>query len=375
MKDYRLFDISDFVMDEDFIRWVNQRNKTDDDFWNNWLSQHPDKHIVVAEARRIVESIGTEERVIGEEERENEIRRLLSTIREQPYVSPIMEFQSHRNAAIVSKKWWYAAAAVFVGAIGFAIYFLQRQNTKPGQFAYSVITPSKHLIESVNTSEKTISLKLPDESVVELGAGSRIAYANNFDSSQTRDVYLLGEALFTVMKNPAHPFRVFANEIVTKVLGTSFTVRSFNHDSTIQVTVRTGKVSVYSQENTNNAETASPNQLGGIILTPNQELVYKKSNREFKKTLLQNPVVIAPDAVDQKIMLYDDAALDKVFGQLSKIYGVNIVYDSDLLKKCTITADLRTETFYRKLDLICKAIGAEYEIIDGQVVIQSNGCE
>ena len=134
-------------------------------------------------------------------------------------------------------------------------------------------------------------------------------------------------------------------------------------------------MSVYSQENTSHSETGTPNQLGGIILTVNQELVYKKSNREFNRGLLQNPVVITRDTVDLKIMLYDDAPLEKVFAQLSKIYGVNIVYDNDLLKKCTVTGALRSETFYRQLDLICKAIGADYEIIDGQVVIQSNGCE
>ena len=74
-------------------------------------------------------------------------------------------------------------------------------------------------------------------------------------------------------------------------------------------------------------------------------------------------------------MVYDDAPLEKVFAQLSKVYGVNIVYDNDVMKNCTVTADLGSETFYRKLDLICKAIGADYEIIDGQVVIQSKGCE
>ena len=88
---------------------------------------------------------------------------------------------------------------------------------------------------------------MPDESTVELAANSRIAYANNFDSAGTRDVYLSGEAFFKVTKNPCRPFRVFANEIVTKVLGTSFSVRSFEKDTVIQVTVRTGKVSVYSQ--------------------------------------------------------------------------------------------------------------------------------
>ena len=83
MKDYRLFDISDFVIDDDFIRWVIEGKKADDDFWNNWLSEHPDKHMVVAEARKILESLKTEELVISADERENEINRLLQTISEE----------------------------------------------------------------------------------------------------------------------------------------------------------------------------------------------------------------------------------------------------------------------------------------------------
>jgi len=372
MKDFKLFDIYDFLTDDDFIRWVQEAKKEDNEFWNSWLAQHPDKHLTIVEARRILQTLAPRKAAVDDLEKEMEVKKLLGTIGAQPADQPelpVLAISRH-------KKWWYAAAAVLFIALATTIsYFVLTRNATVGKFDYAYVTPSKQLIENVNTSGSSVKLVLPDESIVELGAGSRIAYANNFDSSQTRDVYLLGEATFTVTKNPAHPFRVFANEIVTKVLGTSFTVRSFTKDSIIQVIVRTGKVSVYSQENTSNAETGSPNQLGGIILTFNQELVYKKSNREFKKTLLQNPVVITRDTVDQKIMLYDDAPLEKVFAQLSKIYGINIVYDNDLLKKCTVTADLRSETFYRKLDLICKAIGADYEIIDGQVIIQSNGCD
>lgn len=371
MKEFRLFDIYDFLMDDDFIRWVEEGKEEDNEFWNNWLAQHPDKHLTIVEARRILQALAPNKAAASDWEKEMEVEKLLCTIGAQPVnkpESPVLPISRY-------KKWWYAAAVLFILLAASISCFILTRSATVGKFDYACVTPSKQLIENVNTSGKPVKLLLPDESIVELGAGSRIAYANNFDSTQTRDVYLLGEALFTVIKNPARPFRVFANEIVTKVLGTSFTVRSFNKDSIIQVTVRTGKVSVYSQDNTSNAETASPNQLGGIILTPNQELVYKKSNREFKKTLLQNPVVITPDMVDQKIMLYDDAPVEKVFAQLSRIYGVNIDYDKDLLKKCTVTADLRSETFYRKLDLICKAIGADYEIIDGQVVIQSSGCE
>ena len=122
---------------------------------------------------------------------------------------------------------------------------------------------------------------MPDQSSVELFPNSRIAYANDFDSTGTRDIYLSGQAFFTVTKNPSRPFRVFANEIVTKVLGTSFLVKSFDKDSTIKVTVKTGKVSVYSQSAIE--ETTIPNRLGGILLTPNQELVYQKEEKKFQK--------------------------------------------------------------------------------------------
>jgi hypothetical protein len=371
MKDFRLFDISDFVMDEDFIRWVNEKKKADNIFWENWLNQHPGKHMVVADARRILESIGTEQRVISETEKKQEIAKLMRTIRGSVNVQ---EPAVKGRVVSMSKKWWLAAASVLlIVTIGTITYFLLHSK-KSEKFEYAIVTPSKHLVENVNTSDQPITLTLPDGSTAELGKNSRISYANNFDNNDTRDIYLSGEAFFTVTKNPSRPFRVFANEIVTKVLGTSFKVRCFEKDSVIQVSVRTGKVSVYSQLTADSKETASPNQLGGIILTPNQELVYQKEKEKFLKTLLENPILIKPKIEGQN-MLYEEASLEKVFAQLSLGYGINIMYDNDLLKKCTVTADLRNETFYNKLELICKAIGASYEVIDGQVVIQSNGCD
>lgn len=368
MKDFRLFDISDFVMDVDFIRWVYENKKADNEFWKKWLEQNPGKYMAVAEARRILESISIEQNLVTEDEKQHEINRLIQTIS-----GPSQESPSTSRVISISKKWWYAAAIVLIVAAVTKLYFLipARQSEK---FSYSTVTTSKSLIENINTSAKAITLTLPDESIVELAANSRIAYANNFDSVDTRDVYLSGKAFFKVAKNPARPFRVFANEIVTKVLGTSFTVRSFESDTTVQVTVRTGKVSVYSQFAATVKETSS-NYSGGIILTPNQELIYQRSKQKFHKTLLENPEEVVADATHQKEMLYEEASIEKVFTQLSKIYGINIVYDNDLLKNCTVTADLRNEPFYKKLELICRAIGAQYEIIDGQVIIQSNGCE
>ncbi len=374
MKDYRLFDIADFAIDDDFIRWVIEGKKADEDFWNSWLSENPDKHMAVAEARKIVESVRTEELVIGGDEKENEINRLLLTINEK---NDTAEFtpahRSGRTVSISKRRWRYAAAAIVIGVVAIAGYKFQNKDKETEQYAYRAVTPSKGLVESVNTSTKTIRLTLPDESIVELAPDSRIGYPNDFDSNNTRDVYLSGEAFFKVTKDPARPFRVFANEIVTKVLGTNFSVRSFEKDTIIQVTVKTGKVSVYSQVN-ETKKSKSNSQPGGIILTPNQELVYKKSEQKFQKNLLASPAEVVP-VNDRDNMLFEEAPLEKVFNLLSKKYGINIVYDLELLRNCTVTADLRNEDFYRKLDLICKAIAASYEIIDGQIVIVTKGCK
>jgi len=366
MKDYRLFDITDFVLDEDFIRWVHAKQEEDELFWNDWLRRHPEKHLVIAEARRILESLKTTQELIPEEVVAQEVDRLLQTIRDQP--APALQRVRTRHT------WWYAAAAVILLAIAGIGYFSQGRRTSARQVSYAALTAHRQLVENVNTSGAPIRLTLPDSSSVELAPDSRIAYTAGFDSARTRDVYLSGQAFFNVARIPNRPFRVFANDIVTKVLGTSFCIRSFEHDTTIQVTVRTGKVSVYT--NTGRyagMENGAAGNPGEVILAPNQRLVYERAAQKFQKVLLENPLMIAPAETDRN-MVYEEAPLKKVFDAIAGAYDISIVYDEDLLQYCTVTADLRNEPFYRKLDLVCRAVGATYEVIEGQVVIQASRC-
>lgn len=372
MKDLRLYDIMDFVMDEDFIRWVQEGRPQDEAFWNNWLRSNPEKHLLIAEARRILESIRIEQKTFTPEEIDLEASKLLDAINGQNFE----EAPRHHVRRITRRQWMVAAVMTGLILLGIRYFpFGKAGHEKQQQFySYSTLTAQRALIEQVNTSDKPISITLADSSIVELSVNSRISYPRSFDSGTTRDVYLSGEAFFKVAKNPNLPFRVFSNELVTKVLGTSFKVRSFEKDSVIQVIVKTGKVSVYSQGGKAVEEKSTPDNSGGIILTPNQQLTYRKEGQQFQKVLLSKPSMIVPVAVDRN-MVYEDTRLEEVFDQISKAYGINIVYDMELLKNCTVTADLRNESFYDKLDLLCRAIGAGYEVIDGQVVIQSSGCQ
>ncbi|HTI11653.1 MAG TPA: FecR domain-containing protein [Puia sp.] len=361
----------DFIQDTNFIRWVREKKPADNEYWEGWLAQHPDKHSLIAEARRVLESIEIPQKIISPKEIQQETQRLLEAIGIEVSAAGTDDRPAPMTRG--ARKWWLAAAVLAPLAVGI-FYFSRRDHSTPQKFAYSSLVSSRHLIERVNNSEKTDTLLFPDGSLVRLSPNSRISYPAGFDTASVREVYLSGQAFFQVVKNPRHPFRVIAGEVVTKVLGTSFCVRSFEKDTTIQVVVRTGKVSVYSQAipgepvNLPSGHSVSSDSRGEIILTCNQRLVYKKTAQKFQKLLLESPTLVTPGMTDET-MVYEDTPLEEVFTRLSKAYGINIVYDSELIKKSTVTADLKGETFYHKLDLICRAIGADYEVIDGQVVI------
>ena len=53
---------------------------------------------------------------------------------------------------------------------------------------------------------------------------------------------------------------------------------------------------------------------------------------------------------------------------------MKIVYNEELMRDCPITASLTNESLFETLDILCKAIEAKYEVIDGQIIIDGKGC-
>lgn len=370
MKDFRLYDITDFVMDEDFIRWVQLNDPADKLFWENWLEQNPSRHLLVAEARQIVAFIQLEKQAIPTSEIQSQVAQLLTTIRQANNSAdespPVLNHKRSRSRFI---RFALATAAILVTAL--VLTGIQK-FTRPAKIPSAFTAPppiQTALIEQTNATQEPVLFSLPDGSSIELAPGSRFRYDKQFTDAATRDVYLSGEAFFSIARNPAKPFRVLTDELITRVLGTSFSIRSFEKDTAISITVRTGRVSVWSQ-----AEERTETSPEGHIVSPNQQLRYLREVRKFQKILIEKPLFIVSDTVDHSLT-YEDTPVEQVFEQLARYYGISIVYDSELLHKCTVTADLANEPFYNKLDLICKAIGAHYEIVDAQVVIQSNGCQ
>ena len=99
--------------------------------------------------------------------------------------------------------------------------------------------------KSVPSGEK-LYLILPDESKVLVNSNSNIKFPSTFNK-QFREVYLEGEAFFEVHQDLERPFIVYAGELTTEVLGTSFNIN--NRPTGTKVALIEGKVKVVNATN------------------------------------------------------------------------------------------------------------------------------
>lgn len=222
---------------------------------------------------------------------------------------------------------------------------------------------------TVNTTPHPQMVNLPDSSKVTLGPGSELKISRDFNTTN-REVYLEGEAAFDVTHNGNLPFLVYANEVTTKVLGTSFVIRAIKHEQQITVVVKTGKVSVYTNPDSKKTSSSAKE----IILTPNQQIVYDKYEHEISKTLVEKPRLILPKE-EVKRMRFEEAPVTEIFKALEKAYGVDLEFDEKIFSSCELTTVISDDDIYSRLDIICDALGTSYVREHDRIVISSSGCK
>jgi hypothetical protein len=267
-----------------------------------------------------------------------------------------------------------AASIAFLLISGWVVYTLSVKKETP-QIASKekVIAPQAGMIEKNNATAKPMQVILEDGSKITLAANGRIRYASQFIAAK-REVYLEGEAFFDIAKDPERPFFVYSNGLVTKVLGTSFTIKAYGNSNEVTVEVKTGRVSVFAESDPAFKQKTSSPALQGVVLRPNQKIIYSREDVRMVKTLVERPEMVVAKA-EIPAFEFEDTPASAVFDTIGKAYGIEILYDEELLKDCPLTATLDNQTLHEKLSIICKAVESSYEILDGQIVIHSKGCK
>lgn len=199
-------------------------------------------------------------------------------------------------------------------------------------------------------------IKMDDGSVIFLNGNSSITYENNF--TEERTVKLQGEAFFKVARDTAHPFTIKSKDLETRVLGTSFNIKSYK-DQVPMVSVNTGKVEV----------TPLKNPEYKVILTKDQQASFKENRK---------PKISKGDSRDfnawtRKMIILKNTSLEHTAKIIENWYDVNIQFADDSLKQLKITGKFNDE----KLSNVLKSLALIKNLkIDStnkkQIIIRKN---
>lgn len=184
------------------------------------------------------------------------------------------------------------------------------------------------------------SLDLPDGTKVTLNSESVLKYPVAF-KGDNREVYLTGEAYFEVTSDHKHPFIVHTDKMNIRVLGTAFNVKSYMSDRTEEATLLRGSIQVTFPDN--------PNEK--VLLKPTDKIVLKDSNYHLEKQSYYNQ----QDSHIMEILwmtnklAFRNETFETIANQLSRKYGVKIVFTNNSLRDLKFTGEFEKETLNQAL--------------------------
>lgn len=363
MKKYLDYSATDFAHDDHFLKWVKSpgRSSQRDRFWLEWTARHPEKAAEVEEAKRMILAVVEERQYIPSENKQHEIWiRLRQSMKEE--ASPIKENSSWSITYKLA-----ATLLLLVSSSASIWWFTKNDNSVHSPFAAT----DSGAVKEFNNSNHPKTIVLGDGSSIVLRPESSIEFSKVFDSNY-REVWLTGEAFFEVAKDVKRPFIVHADKLITRVLGTSFTIRAFTNESNFSVQVKTGKVSVYTESDAKTNKAKESSQLEGVLLTPNQQAIFIREESRLVKSLVENPTLL--NNSHKQNFEFKDTPLREVFDRIEEAYGIDVVYDEEVMQSCALNASLTDMPLHDKLRLICKGVNARYDIIDSHIVITGKGC-
>jgi len=346
---YRKRIFLELLDNELFIKWLIAPDKESDRYWQQWISENPDKVAILKEIKGMINAITLRETFeLDPIEKEG----MLELVLEYGKNKKARELQS--RSELIKKKswtgWYYAAACCFLLAILTANYF----NVLQPVVNVPEIIKEQNIVKSTPKGSKS-SFYLPDGSLVKLNSSSSVEFPSSFPDS-IRIVKLVGQAFFEVVRNESAPFIVQTDNVNVRVLGTSFDIQSFPGAHKLEVAVSEGTVAV-------------DTDLGLTEILIQSEMA--SLNRETGKIKKSTFSPIFQLGWKDGILAFKDRPLEEVFDELEKWYGVELKIDDKIDLNKRFTGIYENQSLKNILTGMSKILEWKFEI-NGKTVSISN---
>ncbi|WP_372934525.1 FecR family protein [Mariniphaga sediminis] len=198
-------------------------------------------------------------------------------------------------------------------------------------------------------------LTLSDGTKVYLNSMTSLKYPVQFGPGK-REVELVGEAYFEVVKNAAKPFVVNTNEMKVEVLGTSFNVNAYEDSKNTVTTLVEGRVKL----------SHSLNLAEEQILNPNEQGVM--DNLSGKIVLSNVDVSNYISWKDGQLVFYD-MPLEEIMTQLTRWYSAKVFYMNPEVKDLRFSGSLdKYDEIEKFIDIIKATNQVNVRVNDNTIV-------
>ena len=265
--------------------------------------------------------------------------KLFARIKEQTQGKE--ETQGKENPRTIRMNpWKWAAAIVLPICIAFFTYYLVDSSQTVG---------APFIVKADKGDKATI--ELPDGTNVVLNSASQLSYLNNFGENGRR-VQLNGEAYFKVAHDEKCAFIVQVGDLEVKVLGTSFNVSAYEDAKDVTVVLLEGKVGVYAQKTSH-------------IMKPGDKIEYNKATHKITATQVHPNDYIEWTKGN---MYFEKESLENIMKTLSRIYDVEIRFDSNKLPNEYFIGTIPGGGIQNALNILMLTSPFFYEM-DGSVIV------
>ncbi len=215
-------------------------------------------------------------------------------------------------------------------------------------------------MEVVASGNEQQMFMLPDSSQVWLNKNSKLMYDPDFEGA-ARAVILEGEAFFEVTHHPQRPFTVETAEALTTVLGTSFNLRAYSGEETVELQVATGKVAF-----------AAEDKQEQILVPAGYAAILQKPANSISKfrSLSENAW-----AWKTGTLTFRGEPLTEVATVLEHYYGINLSIQNSQLANCRFTGSFQDAELEEVLQVLEATLQLAYTRTNEQTYLLSGqGC-
>lgn len=333
---YHNYTLDDLINSSSFQKWVQGKaSSKQKEYWDQWIKEDSKNRELAKKAQKKIAGFSIEQN-----EGTNVQHSWDALEKKLNKNSKLKETRSNGKKRNDGIKWALRiAAAVLITAVtGFSFYFYNPSST--------TINQSQFIQNEIKTDyNERKQITLSDGSSITLNAHSLLIYKASSINSENIEVFLQGEAFFSVAKRSGEnsfPFRVRTAAGEIQVLGTEFVVSTRN--SKTRVVLEEGSVAVEPLKNTTEQ----------VLLKPG-EMAEFDSSWDVVQTKEVNTNVYT--SWKSRTLVFDETPLSEVIDRLEYTFGVHvIVRDPDLFTQ-RITGSVENSS----LEVITSALSSTLE--------------